>query len=92
MVEGGSEKNSTLRILEAAKTRLLTLTNTVEIITGQELTETETEIQVGPFSILKTVNEEDQRTAKYSFQSATISQNIRKILRFGGLLKSKCFV
>ena len=92
MVEGGSEKNSTLRILEAAKTRLLTLTNTAEIIAGQELTETETEIQVGPFSILKTVNEEDQRTAKYSFQSATISQNIRKILRFGGLLKSKCFV
>ena len=80
-LEGGTERNSAHGILEAAKARLQTLTNTGYVNYRQELAETETQIKVGPFSIEKTINEEDQRVAKYSFESATISQNIRKILR-----------
>ena len=80
-MEGGSERNSTVGILEAARAQLVALTETPEITNSQTLTETETHLQVGSFSIKKTRNENDQRICKYSFQSATISQNIRKILR-----------
>ena len=80
-MEGSSERNSTVGILEAARTQLVSLSKTPQISNNQTLTETETHLQIGSFSIKKTRNEDDQRTAKYSFQSATISQNIRKILR-----------
>ena len=81
-MEGSSERNSTVGILEAARAQLLALTKTSQISDNQTLTETETHLQIGSFSIQKTRNVDDHRTAKYSFQSATISQNIRKILRY----------
>ena len=68
--------------LEAARAQLHALTKSSQINENQTLTETETHLQIGSFSIKKTRNEDDHRTSKYSFQSATISQNIRKILRY----------
>ena len=81
-MEGSCERNSTVRILEAARAQLQALTKSSQINENQTLTETETHLQIGSFSIKKTRNEDDHRTSKYSFQSATISQNIRKILRY----------
>ena len=80
-LEGATESSSVVQTLSEARRKLHSLFGqTLHQKIDNKIVETETQLQVGPFSIMKSSNVVNKKT-KYSFQSQTISDNIRKIIR-----------
>ena len=73
---------SVSRILTEARQQLSRISETKFDTDLVQLSETETHLSVGPFTIAKEQKISLSRKSKYSFRSQTISENIRKILRY----------
>ena len=85
-VEGGTEIGA-VKLLETAQKQLMSLTAYSDCSDNLVISESEEKLHAGPFTISKnTIKTHQQKQTKYSFQSETISGNIRKIIRYKNIV------
>ena len=82
-IEGATEIASIHQIQKEARKQLETICGNVNLCNIPSLiVDHEDSLTIGPFSLRKSPQLLENKVSKYSFQSQTISDNIRKIIRF----------
>ena len=80
-VEGGAEVGSVARVAAEARAQLARLLGCKMEADNNLLTDTDSALKVGPYILNKSQRGQEHSQTNYSFESQTISDNIRKIIR-----------